>query len=64
MKMYPFAALSWVNKDENMSRNKFSQPIGQYIFHSYWNQVYFLKLLFLMSNQDLFIWIQQLKSMR
>ena len=31
VKIYPFATLCWVNKDENMQSNKFSQPIGHYI---------------------------------
>ena len=30
-----FATLWWVNKDENMQTNKFPQPMGQFISHSY-----------------------------
>ena len=53
---YLFEVLSWkfilsqsyvgVNKDKNMQPNKFSQPIGQYIPHSYWKQTYCLKYTF------------------
>ena len=52
LKIYPFETLCWVYKDENMSPNKFSQPIGLYISHSYWKQIYCLKLEF--PKQHLF----------
>ena len=38
VKIYPFANLCWVNKDENYSLTNFpspSQPKGQYISHKY-----------------------------
>ena len=52
-------ATFWLNKDENMLPNKFSQPIGQYISHSYWKQNYCLKPYILRPNQHLFVQIQQ-----
>ena len=49
-----------VIKDENTYQsNKFSQPIGQYISHSYQKQIYCLKLPFLRLNRHLFVQIQQ-----
>ena len=33
-KVILLATLFWVNKDEHMQPNRFSQSIGQYIFHS------------------------------
>ena len=59
VKMYPFRTLCWVNKDENIWSNKFSQLIGQYISNSYWNQISCLELAFLRPNQHLFGRIQQ-----
>ena len=35
MKIYPFAKLCWVNKNQNMQPNKFPQPVGKYISYSY-----------------------------
>ena len=55
VKIYSFTTLCWVNKDENTKPNKFTQPIGQYIAHSYWKQIHCLKLPFLRSNQQLFV---------
>ena len=51
VKIYPFANLCWVNKDENIQSNKLSWPIGQYIPHIYWKLFFCLKLLFLRPNQ-------------
>ena len=31
VKIYPFTTLCWVNRDENISLNKVSEPIGQHI---------------------------------
>ena len=44
MKIYPFANLCWVNKDENMLPDKYFQSIEQYISHSYWKDIYCKKL--------------------
>ena len=49
----------WVDNNENIQPNKFSKPMGQYISHSYWKQIFCLKLPFLGSNQHLFVWIHQ-----
>ena len=57
-KNYPLATF-WLNKDENMLSNKFSQPIGQYISHSYRKQNYCLKPYILRPNQHLLVQIQQ-----
>ena len=35
VKIYSFVTLLWVNKDENMEPNKFSQSIEQDLSHSY-----------------------------
>ena len=58
MKIYPFGTLYWV-KHENIYPHKFSKPIRQYIFLSYWKQIYCLKLQFLRPNRHLFDQIQQ-----
>ena len=39
------AYVGWI-KMKTCSSTKFSQPIGQYISHSYWKQLYCLKLEF------------------
>ena len=58
VKIYPCTALYCVNTHENMNRNKFSQPIGQYISHGHWKQIYCLKRQFLRSDRYLFAQIQ------
>ena len=50
MKIYPFTTLCWMNKDQNIKPNKFSQPIRKCISHSYWKQIHCLKLLFSVST--------------
>ena len=57
VKIDPFATLIWVNKDENIWANKFFRPIGQYIFHSYWKQIFCMT--FRRPNRLLFVQIQQ-----
>ena len=52
MKIYLFTTLNWVNEHENSKLNKFSQSIGQYIFHSYYQtNLLSLKLQFIRPNQ-------------
>ena len=54
MKIYPFATLYWV-KHKNIYPYKLSKPIRQYIFPSYWKQIYCLKLLFLRPNRHIYL---------
>ena len=51
LKINFFITFCWVNKDENIYPNKFSQPIGQYVSHSYWKQIYCLVLSFLILKR-------------
>ena len=52
--IWSFRTLFWVNKDESMETNNFFHPIGQYISHSYWKQIYCLKPYILEPNHYLF----------
>ena len=54
VKIYPFATLYWV-KHENICPHKFSKPIRQYMFLSYWKQIYLLKLQFLRPNRHIYL---------
>ena len=52
MERYAFSTSFWVNKNENIQSNKFSQPIGPYIiyFSELLKEIYFLKLYVLRPN--------------
>ena len=59
VKLYSFATLCWVNKDENIYPNKFSQPIRQYIPHNLLKTNSFSETTVSQVQPALILWIQQ-----